>query len=75
MCGNGIVKTYICDLIVWHGCFASRLNKAPLMVMVALFTKCHLGGKVKADEMVGESRLYVGLYEMFTEFFLVNPDL
>jgi hypothetical protein len=43
--------------------------------MVALFTKYYFGNKMKVDEVVGESRMYVGLYEMFTEFFLINPNL
>jgi len=45
------------------------------MVMVVLFTKYYLGDKMKVDEVVGGCRMYVRLYEMFTEFYLVKPNL
>jgi hypothetical protein len=45
-----------------------------VMVMVALFTKYYLGDKMKVVEMVGECRMCVGLYEMFTELCLVKPN-
>jgi hypothetical protein len=43
--------------------------------MFVLFTKYYLGDKMQVDEVVGECRLYVGLYEMLKKFFLVNPNL
>jgi hypothetical protein len=46
-----------------------------VMVMVALFTKYYLGDKMKVFEVVGECRMCVELYEMFTEFCLVKPNL